>query len=438
MTNHITTSISCARLNEEFTLNNTTHYGGANLLLDYTLDKIKLPVIFENNLTIAKNYNATYSLPDTLTTYVLGNILGLGRIFHMEQLENDPLLLAKTGMDKLPDYTLYYEDLDRFKNESAIKSLFPILAQLAGRVLGDHCILDFDSTVETLNGNQGGAEIGYNPFKPGRPSYHPLLVFDGLSQSLLHAKLRVGKVASSTGFGSFFEELSALLPSRTVIDYMRMDSGFSGEDIYNIAEKHAVKGYVIKTRLYQDLVEHSEIFPWRRIEYTNFIIEVKNFMHQAKSWSKARRIVMVRYRPADEDSAQLKLSDLDWHTAAMVTNLDWDEEDIWHFYNQRCCQENYIKECKYGFTIDQIPTDGFYANYAALVLKGIAYNIVLAFRKEVATYRFQNMTVNRLRRELLLIPGKIIKHARQFFLKLHKGYRWQSDYLLMRARLSAL
>jgi hypothetical protein len=438
MVNHITTSISCTRMNEKFTLNNTTHYGGANLLVDYTLDKIKLPAIFESNLVITKNYNAKYSLADTLTTYVLGNILGLGRIFHMEQLEHDPLLLAKTGMEKLPDYTLYYEELDRFKNERTVKSLFPILTKLAGRILGENCILDFDSTVETLNGNQGGAEIGYNPSKPGRPSYHPLLVFDGLSQSLLHAQLRIGKAASSTGFNSFFEELLAVLPSKTAIDYMRMDSGFSGEDIYNIAEKHAAKGYVIKTRLYQDLVEHSEIFPWQRIEYVNSIVEVKSFMHQAKSWSKSRRVVMVRYRPIDEESLQLKLSDLDWHTAAMVTNLDWDEEDVWHFYNQRCCQENYIKECKYGFAIDQIPTDSFYANYAALLLKGIAYNIVLAFRKELATRRFQNMTVNRLRRELLLIPGKIVKHARQFFLKLDKGYRWQSDYLLMRTRLEAL
>jgi hypothetical protein len=31
-------------------------------------------------------------------------------------------------------------------------------------------VLDMDSTVKTLYGHQEGAEIGYNPAKPGRPS----------------------------------------------------------------------------------------------------------------------------------------------------------------------------------------------------------------------------------------------------------------------------
>lgn len=438
MNNHTINPLSCTDIKEEFSLKNATHYGGANLLLDYALDILDLPGIFEKNLSISKNYNAVYPLADTLTAYVLGNILGSGRIFHMEAFEKDPLLLTKTGLPKLPDYTLYYEDLDRFNTESKTKSLLPVLTGLANKTLNNSCILDFDSTVETANGNQEGVENGYNQHKPGRPSYHPLLVFDGISQSLLNARLRSGNTGSSSGFSSFFDEVLAILPKTTKIDYMRWDAGFCGEEIYRIGEQYSRKGYVGKIRLYKDLVDHSECFPWRRIEYTDFVIEVKSFYHQAQSWSKPRRIAMVRYRPADEDSVQLKLSELDWQVAAFVTNLDWDEEDLWHFYNQRCCQENYIKEMKYGFTIGQIPTDGFYPNYAALLLKGIAYNLTLAFRKNIATERFRSMTVTRLRRELLLIPGLIIRHARQVLLKLDQNYRWKTDYWLMRQRLATL
>jgi len=438
MNNHTISTLSCTSIKEEFTLKNATHYGGANLLLDYTLNKVKLAKMFASFLAVNKRYNAKYTLVNTMTAYVLGNILGSSRIFHMETLENDALLLAKTGLPKLPDYTLYYTDLDRFDDELKTKSLLPVLTGTAAKTLGHRCILDFDSTVETANGSQEGVAIGYNHFKPGRPSYHPLLVFDGLSQTLLNAKLRSGNTGASSDFQTFFAELLSILPRKTNINYMRWDAGFSGEDIYQLAEKYAQKGYVGKIRLYEDLVKHSECFTWRRIEYTNIIIEIKSFNHQAKSWSKPRRIVLVRYRSVDDDSVQLKLSDLDWQTAAFVTNLDWDEEDIWHFYNQRCCQENYIKEMKYGFAIDQIPTDSFYSNYAALLLKGIAYNLVVAFRNQVTTQRFRAMTINRLRRELLLIPGIIIKHARQFILKLDQEYRWQTDYQLMRERLAIL
>jgi len=438
MVNHNTSTISCTRLREDFSLKNSTHYGGANLLLDYALQRVNLPVILANNLTISKNNNAKYPLSDTLTTYILGNVLGLGRIFHMEKIENDPLLVTKTRFDKLPDYTLYYQDLNRFNNEIDTKSLLPVLTKLGSRILNRKCILDFDSTVETVYGCQEGAEKGYNHEKPGRLSYHPLLVFDGLSQALLHAKLRNGNSGASSDFKSFFQEVLTSLPPKTKIDYMRFDAGFCGDDIYQIAEKNTRRGYVGKIRLYDDLVQHSEIFPWQRIEYTDYVLETKSFTHQAKSWTIPRRIVMIRYRRVDDDSAQLKLADLDWHVAALVTQLNWDAEDIWRFYNQRCCQENYIKEMKYGFNIDQIPTDGFYPNYAALLLKGITYNLVLAFRKEIATRRFLKMTINRLRRELLLIPGLIVTHARGFILKLDQSYPWQTDFLVMRRRLESL
>ena len=37
--------------------------------------------------------------------------------------------------------------------------------------------LDLDSTVLTVYGKQGGARVGYNPHKPGKRSYHPLVCF---------------------------------------------------------------------------------------------------------------------------------------------------------------------------------------------------------------------------------------------------------------------
>ncbi|MCL6614592.1 MAG: hypothetical protein K6U03_08280 [Firmicutes bacterium] len=42
-----------------------------------------------------------------------------------------------------------------------------------------------------------------NKDKPGRPSLHPLLVFDGLSQALLNGSLREGTAGSATGFKDF-------------------------------------------------------------------------------------------------------------------------------------------------------------------------------------------------------------------------------------------
>ncbi|WP_442961175.1 hypothetical protein [Pseudogracilibacillus sp. SO30301A] len=45
--------------------------------------------------------------------------------------------------------------------------------------------------------------------------------------------------------------------------------------------------------------------------------------------------------------------------------------------------ENYIKESKNGFGSDQVSGEDFYANFADLWLKMIAYNIHILFCKEV-------------------------------------------------------
>ena len=44
-----------------------------------------------------------------------------------------------------------------------------------GELLNEPWILDMDATVKPLYGHQEGAEVSYNPKKPGRPShtYHP-------------------------------------------------------------------------------------------------------------------------------------------------------------------------------------------------------------------------------------------------------------------------
>jgi hypothetical protein len=47
-----------------------------------------------------------------------------------------------------------------------------------GQLLSEPWVLDMDSTVKTLYGHQEGAEVGYNPHKPGRPShaYHTYML----------------------------------------------------------------------------------------------------------------------------------------------------------------------------------------------------------------------------------------------------------------------
>ena len=56
-------------------------------------------------------------------------------------------------------------------------------------------ILDADTTVKLLFGHQDGAEIGYNPTKPGRPSHTLHTYWIGNIRMVLDVEMQSGKAA---------------------------------------------------------------------------------------------------------------------------------------------------------------------------------------------------------------------------------------------------
>jgi hypothetical protein len=74
--------------------------------------------------------------------------------------------------------------------------------------ISDKCILDWDSTVTTRFGEQEGAEVWYNPHKPGRASHHPLLCTIAGTRLCLHMTYRAIDASSSSGW---FEAMETVL-----------------------------------------------------------------------------------------------------------------------------------------------------------------------------------------------------------------------------------
>lgn len=98
-------------------------------------------------------------------------------------------------------------------------------------------MLDLDSTVKVLYGQQEKAVKGYNPTKPGRPSpgVHTYLMA-GL-RLVLGAEVQAGNEAASShappGFWAYFDSLPAKL--RPV--FLRGDIGWGSERMMNQAEQ---------------------------------------------------------------------------------------------------------------------------------------------------------------------------------------------------------
>ena len=133
-------------------------------------------------------------------------------------------------------------------------------------------------------------------------------------------------------------------------------------------------------------------------------IEICEQMYQSDSWSKPRRLVIVRQRIKDRPKATGKQLGLfaeeeiykNYRYSAYVTDLKLAPAEIWRLYRGRGDAENRIKELKYDFGFDSFNLKDFYATEVALTFAMIAYNLMALFRTFVLQEKTQR-TLSTLR-----------------------------------------
>jgi hypothetical protein len=117
---------------------------------------------------------------DLLGTVVLSVLAGHWRYAHITSLRCDPVNLSLLGMRKVASEDSVRRNLAKLapgldpagiSEAKGLGWLQNHLDYATAPLLGEPWVLDMDSTIEALYGHQEGAELGYNPHKPGRPSH---------------------------------------------------------------------------------------------------------------------------------------------------------------------------------------------------------------------------------------------------------------------------
>ncbi len=178
---------------------------------------------------------------------------------------------------------------------------------------------------------------------------------------------------------------------------------------------------------------------WKRyVDEDEWVIEGITLLYKATSWNKLRRVAIIRKARVVEDGQTRLIFDTDWQYEAIVTNLEWEPIDLWRFYNQRCCMENYIKEAKRGFSIDRIATSDFEANELDLLIKLLAYNLYERFKQDCCEPVHQRVYDCTFSFRVLPFAATIIQHSRRVVLKLMKDFTNRHVWKRIEARVVAL
>lgn len=415
-----------------FEAESLTHFGGLFLIQRFC-NKLRLRRRLERILQPLPAWSS-YHPADLILVFLYILIAGLPRVSKTEILHYNGLFLSLAGLEKFPDQTALRRFLTKL-SPKAIRQVARLHDQIRAQLFGlphprTSLVFHLDSVVLTLYGKQQGARLGYNPKKKGRPSYHPLLCFEAQGQEFWHGSLRPGDAASNTGARKVVQICLSKVPSTIALSRVRLlaDSGFfSGRLVDDLDQ--AGCGYIIVSRKAKSYLPMAERAGFKEMPLGWAVAE---FRFKPQRWKAEHRFIMVR-RPLPEDPEEAEQLTLfkrgRYSYSAFVTNLDLQPWRVWKAYNGRANIERTIRELLNYFSLNKIPTHEWVANVAFLQLLLLSYNLVHWFKRLCLPEIYLGATVETVRQEFLVLPGKLTNRGGRNVLQLPRDYPHRQAFL---------
>ena len=325
-------------------------------------------------------------------------------------------------------------------------------------------ILDIDTTIKTLFGRQSGADVSYNPHKPGRPSHALHTYFVSPLRMVLDVVVSPGKEHTAAHARPGLSDLLDSLSPEKLPALVRGDCGFPpqrqrpvaggpgfGNEPFIAELEKRGQAYLFKLRqtsgvkklLMRQLAREDWTTPgpsdqgWSAVEDTL----------KLSGWDKSRRVVVLRRaaksdvaltRKAAEAQMELLLPDQDvelWEYAVLVTSSGYPLESMAQLYRDRADAENGFDKLKNqwgwgGFTTQDIERCQTSARAVALIYNWWSW-YCRAARPEA---RMEAITSRAL---LLVSVGRATQHAGQTTLYLTPMHAARTTLMMLIANIRA-
>jgi len=396
-----------------------THFGGIYFFREF-LRVLQLRNFLSQHLTYLRR-NHRYSLSQMILALVYPIVLGLDRLETASFLGSNRTFPYLTGLPSFPDpqtlrrFLLQAPDSFREQMHRVNDRLLQNFIHLPGH--RSRLIFDLDSSVVTVFGRQENAAVGYNPRYRGKRSYHPLLCIEANSSYLWDSELRPGNAGTWEGSVELLATCFLNVPPDIRELRVRADAGFGFNPVWEILEARPSQ-YAVVARLTQAF---RRLLPGLRYESVNRQWEMADFEHRPHGWPQARRFVVAR-RFIPEEEPQTTLFTLGRYVyRAWVTTMDLTPVGVWHFYDGRAGMEPRIYELREDFALRKIPTASFAANALYLEIIRLAYNLVTAFQRNCLEESWHNLTLQKLRCKLFLLPGELTRPQNRPILRLRES-----------------
>lgn len=405
--------------------------------LPFFIEFLKTSKLFDDlieNCPLKFTSNNASNVRDILGSMMLSILSGHTRYSHVTALRGESINAKLLGMEKIVSEDVIRRSLLGIDEDEGCAWLEHHLKKCYTPLLTIPWVLDLDATVKPLYGKQEGAEVGYNPKKPGRPSHVYHSYFIANIRFALGVDVQNGKNVAGCYSATHLWKILDALPKKQRPQFIRGDISYGTEKVMSEAESRNVK-YLFKVKctskikaLIKRNMEHH--YHWENVGCG---FEGVADTIQLQGWSQPRRVIILRKKIKNKDIGVLQeetLSDpakqpkqltfhfaeIDNKTAAyehavLVTNLEDEIYTLAHHYRDRGDSENNFDELKNqwgwcGYTTQDLKRCKIIGKFIALIYDW--WNIFTRLvdpncHREVVTSRPQ----------LLNATGRLTEHGHQ-------------------------
>jgi hypothetical protein len=409
---------------------------GGLILVRELEEHLGMGALIEQHLTdTRRGRNTQFPLADLLRQSVYSRLAGYEDVNDAERVSADPTFRL-IGSEKIWERgaaltsRLHSFETELLAEAENLAGLTAINRELIGRAEAidspRRVVLDMDSTEIPVYGQQ--EHSAYNGHFESI-CYHPLLLFNREGDCLA-AKLRPGNVHSAEDWDELLLPEIERQRKRGEEVVFRADAAFAKPEIYEALEARGVT-YAIRLPANNSLEREIAELLTRPVGRPSQkpVVWYKSFRYQAASWDKARRVVA---------KVEHHQGELFPRVGYIVTSLSLPSRAVVRFYNRRGTAEQWIKEGKQATHWTRLSCHRFRANEVRLQLSVLAYNLGNLWRRLVLPKRIDHWSLTSVQQRLVKTGGRLVKHARYYWLLLAEGHLTRHLFGAMARRIAAL
>jgi Transposase DDE domain group 1 len=334
------------------------------------------------------------------------------RLEDLRELKSEREVLERLGLEAVPDAGTVGDWLRR-QGVAGAEAIQRVSQELVAGCLNEEAeelTLDVDAT--EIEAEKQEAAWTYNQVK----GYLPMLGY--VNGVCVGHEFREGNESPGAGILEFAQACEAALPEGKRI-YFRSDSAAYQAAVINHYSRPG-RRFTITAALDQAVkreIQHLPGMAWTPYRTTEGLAtdrQIAETVHTMNGTEQAFRLIVLRW---PNPQPNLFESERYCYHAVATNREEAASAVIWR-HNQRGASENWHKELKAGFGMEQMPCGEFEANAMYFAIGVLAYNLAQLLKRRVLPESYRTATVATLRWKLYRLAAKLVRHARGWVLQI--------------------